>query len=239
MALAQEIIDQIEKISKARENRKTPAEKDPRFKFRGTRVPILRSIFKEHKKEFLALTEKQQIKLIDKLMKKGMSEEILIAINFMGCIPNYFSEEKMPQLDKWISGLYSWSGIDHMAIELIQLLIYQDWPLMKRQLKEWATSENYWKRRLAAASFCRRIAKEKEYRTTGLQICEQLALDEEDMVRKGVGWALQDMMRHDDPRVLKLLKKLRKKGASSTVILYALRKVPKSVKEEVLAIPNK
>lgn len=231
--LVKQIVDSIDEHSQSRQNLKTPAEKDPRFKFRGTRVPILRSIFKENRKAFHELPQKQRIQFISGLMNTGMAEEQLIAINFMGCIPEYFASSKMKQLDKWVGMLYGWSRIDHISIELIQDLVRQDFSLMEKWLVKWSESPDYWRRRLSVVAFVRKIAAEKKYRPLALKLCEKLAFDEEDMVRKGVGWCLQDLMRQDDPRVLKLVMKLRKQGAPSVVISYALRKVSKEIRQSV------
>lgn len=230
------IVAAIELASAKRSNRKTPSEKDPRFQFRGTRVPILRSIFKAKKNEFLANNEADRVALIDALMKTNMAEEQLIAISFMGLMPKFFSSSTMKQLDRWLGMLHGWSLIDHLSIELIRSLLEQDEELLFEWIEKWSRSKSYWKRRLSAVAFVRKIAAQRRFHARALELCERLAFDEEDMVQKGVGWCLQDLMRTGEPAVFELLCKLRKEAAPSTVIAYALRKSSPEIKDSVRLI---
>lgn len=233
--MTEQIISAIEEASAIRSNLKGPSEKDPNYRFRGTRVPILRSITKQFKKEFLQQNVTQRVTIIDELIKTGMAEEQLIAISLMAFMPTYFRSPKMKQLDGWLNQLHGWSLIDHLSVELIRLLQEQDRPLMYQWIDKWSTSRNYWKRRLSAVAFVRKIAGQKSFHPKALEVCERLAYDKEDMVQKGVGWCMQDLMRTGEPAVLKSLKKMQKKGASSTVILFSLRKSDPELKKSVLA----
>jgi 3-methyladenine DNA glycosylase AlkD len=64
-------------------------------------------------------------------------------------------------------------------------------------LRKWNQSYNKWKRRASVVVFTRRIAKDGRFIDEALDLCENLIWDEEDLVRKGVGWALKDNMRSD------------------------------------------
>ena len=69
-----------------------------------------------------------------------------------------------------------------------------------------------------------------------LELCNNLLWDNEDLVRKGVGWALKDNMRFDKKRVVEYVKDLRRKGVSSTITLYAIRDLKGEERREVLRI---
>src|SRR5439155_510076 len=81
----------------------------------------------------------------------------------------------------------------------------------------------------------RRIMREFRPQLRALPLNERL-----DLVRKGVGWALKDLMRGDRERVLEYVKELRRRGVSSTVTLYAIRDLDGRERQEVLAVrPNR
>ena len=84
--------------------------------------------------------------------------------------------------------------------------------------------------------FTRRVAEGGKFIDEALDLCETLIWDEEDLVRKGVGWALKDNMRADKERVLSYVKSLRRRGVSSIVTLYAIRDLKGDERNEVLNI---
>jgi 3-methyladenine DNA glycosylase AlkD len=69
-----------------------------------------------------------------------------------------------------------------------------------------------------------------------LELCDNLIWDREDLVRKGVSWALKDIMRGDRKRVLEYVKGLRRKGVSAVITLYAIRGLREEEQKEFLKI---
>ncbi len=84
--------------------------------------------------------------------------------------------------------------------------------------------------------FTRRLAKDGQFIDEALDLCEQLIWDEDDLVRKGVGWALKDNMKADKDRVLSYVKDLRRRRVSSVITLYAIRGLKGEEKKDVLRI---
>ena len=80
-------------------------------------------------------------------------------------------------------------------------------------------------RRASVVLFTRKVARSGKYNDVALAQCENLKHDPEDMVRKGVGWSLKDLMRSDKKRVLEYVMSLREQGVSSVITLYALRDI--------------
>ncbi len=84
--------------------------------------------------------------------------------------------------------------------------------------------------------FVRKIGASGRYPTHGLDVCERLIADSNDLVRKGVGWALKDLMRGDRETVLDYVANLRKRGVTSVITLYALRDIRGVERQRILAI---
>jgi 3-methyladenine DNA glycosylase AlkD len=83
-------------------------------------------------------------------------------------------------------------------------------------------------------AFVRKIGESGEFTEEALRLCENLVGDPEDLVRKGVGWALKDVMRGDRERVLAYVKDLRRRGVSATITLYAIRDLRGAERDEML-----
>jgi 3-methyladenine DNA glycosylase AlkD len=106
-------------------------------------------------------------------------------------------------------------------------------------LWKWNQSSNQWKRRASVIVFTRSIATSGRFIDETLSLCQNLIWDKEDLVRKGVGWALKDTMRADKEKVLEYVKSLRRRGVSSVITLYAIKDLKGQEREEVLKIRKK
>ena len=84
--------------------------------------------------------------------------------------------------------------------------------------------------------FVRKAAKSGEFTDEVLHLCDNLIWDEEDIVQKGVGWALKDNLRPAPDRIIPYIKDLRRRGVSSTITLYAIRDLKGAKRQEVLEI---
>jgi hypothetical protein len=119
-------------------------------------------------------------------------------------------------------------------------VLLQRYPLEAVALMpRWSDSSNRWKRRTSVVTFTRRLAMEGEFIDEALAICERLRFDEEDLVRKGVGWALKDAMRASPGakrRVIGMVKAMRGEGVSAVVTLYAVRDLQGAERESVLSV---
>ena len=91
-----------------------------------------------------------------------------------------------------------------------------------------------WKRRASVVAFTRTVGASGQFTKEALSLCDNLAFNEEDLIRKAVGWALKDLMRGNKKQVLAYVKKLRRQGASAVVTLYAIRELKGKERREVL-----
>jgi len=84
--------------------------------------------------------------------------------------------------------------------------------------------------------FVRKIGASGEFTDEALELCQNLIWDEDDLVQKGVGWALKDTMRGANEQVIEDVKDLRRWGVPSTITLYAIRDLKGGERKAVLAI---
>ena len=101
---------------------------------------------------------------------------------------------------------------------------------------KWNLSENMWKRRASIVSFTKKIPLEEKFIDQIFHLCNNLIWDEEDLIKKAVGWVLKDNMHRDKSRIIEYVKNLRKKGVSSKIISYAIQNLSSEERAKILQI---
>ena len=139
-------------------------------------------------------------------------------------------------LDNLPQHFTSWSHVDHLSLGVIQPLLGGYRKETLELLDDWSQSPVRWKRRASIVTFTREIAKSGDFTEEVVSLCEKLIWDEEDIVQKGVGWALKDNLRSAPDRILPYIKDLRRRGVPSAITLYAIRDLRGAEREEVLAV---
>lgn len=202
----------------------------------GIKAGVLDKLLKQHRDEIKKLSCKEALALAQMLYKDKIEDTILagnfVLQNKIDCI----GKSELPFLDKALDYFCSWSTVDDFCIDVLQpvLLKYPNDTL--RFLKKWNQSKNMWKRRASVVAFVRKIGESGKFTNEALALCENLIFAKEDLVQKGVGWCLKDVMRGNKKKVFDYVKKLRKRSVPATITLYAIRDLKGTEREEVLTI---
>jgi len=134
-------------------------------------------------------------------------------------------------LDRYVN---NWGHTDGLALWLLGASIAND-PTLIEGLGPWTGSRNRWKRRAAAVAMvpsARRALHTREI----FRIAQPLVPDDDDMVRKGVGWLLKETYPKKPREVVRFLMPWRGK-APRLVLRYAAEKMSATDRATVLAIP--
>ena len=161
----------------------------------------------------------------------GHSPIYALALSVRELGPQHFE-----RLDRMADGFTGWSHVDDFCISVLQPLLIAHRAETLELLERWNRSPNRWKRRASVVAFVRKVGESGEFTEEALRLCENLVGDREDLVQKGVGWALKDVMRGDRERVLGYVKELRRRGAPATITLYAIRDLRGPERERVLGV---
>ncbi|MDP3770335.1 MAG: DNA alkylation repair protein [bacterium] len=229
-----------------RHENKQAAEEDKKYhkydghRSLGIKAPVLDELLKKYKAEIKALSCKEAFALAQMLYKDKIEETILagnfVLQNKIDCI----GKSELPFLDKALDCFCSWSTIDDFCIDVLQPVLLKYPKDTLRFLKKWNRSKNMWKRRVSVVAFVRKVGESGKFTNEALVLCENLIWDKEDLVQKGVGWCLKDIMRGDKKTVFDYVKKLRKRGVPATITLYAIRGLKSKERTEILrATPGK
>jgi len=132
-------------------------------------------------------------------------------------------------LDRYV---HNWGHTDGLSLWLLGASIAND-PTLIDHLDAWTKSKNRWKRRAAAVALVPSARRGLHTREI-FRIAEPLIPDEDDMVRKGVGWLLKETYPKKPVETVKFLLP-RKEKASRVVLRYAAEKMSAVDRERILA----
>jgi 3-methyladenine DNA glycosylase AlkD len=202
----------------------------------GLPTPEFHKMMKVFRPRFLECSLQERLDLAAQLLKEHVGELGHVGIHIVALSaaelgPNHFSF-----LDSMPDDFRSWSHVDHFCGDVMMPLLWKYREETLALVEEWNHSSIRWKRRASVVTFTRKVGKSGEFTGEVLRLCENLVRDKEDIVQKGVGWALKDNLRSAPERILPYIKDLRRRGVSSTIILYAIRDLKGAQREEVLSV---
>lgn len=200
----------------------------------GIEASIRHRILKQFKTKIKGLNCKEALILARKLYATKIEEFALSGNYVLQIKSDCLGVKQLPYLDKNLDYFKSWSTTDVFCTDILQSILLKNPKETINLLKKWNKSRNIWKRRASVVAFVRKIGENGKFTDTVLKLCGNLIYDKEDLVRKGVGWALKDNMRGNKEKVFVYVKNLRKKKISSTIILYAIRDLKTFERKEIL-----
>ena len=148
-------------------------------------------------------------------------------IHLLRRFKRHIKSEHFPRFDSWVDYLTNWANTDNLCAGVIYLSVMDD-PSLADTLIEWTASNNRWRRRASTVTMVK-IASRGEMLDDVFRIADSLMTDEDDMVRKGVGWMLKVASMKHPGEVHEYLVKW-KTRSSALVLRYASEKLPKELK---------
>jgi 3-methyladenine DNA glycosylase AlkD len=188
----------------------------------GLSAPILDKVLKKYRKEIKTLTFAEALDLATRLTRSKTEEETLAANFVLQIHLTSFTEKELSFLDKHANNLVSWSTTDDFCIDVVQPILLRYPRSVLQLLKKWNKEKHVWKRRASVVAFVRKVGESGKFTKEVISLTNNLVKSKEDLVLKGVGWALKDNLRGNRPVMMKHILSLRQKGVSPVVISYAL-----------------
>jgi hypothetical protein len=175
--------------------------------------PESKAIFRLHRQEIRRLPLRGRLHLARWLT---LSDEIH-GTGFANAVLELSAKELDPTdfdyLDEHLNHFRGWGPTDDFCINVLQPLLWKYPGQTLELLQQWNRSENPWKRRASVVVYTRKVGASGKFTRETLELCENLLRDKEDLVQKGVGWALKDGMRGDRTQVLEYVKTLRRRAS--------------------------
>ena len=207
------------------------------YKSYGLRVPEIENIVKKYMRQFKDLSLTERFNLARKFYKSDYIAQTNFGLKLLEISIPQLKPQNFEFLDKILNYITHWGPTDSFSLNIMQPLLREHTNETKQLIQKWNNSDHLWKKRASVVTFTRKIGAEGIYVDFLLELCDNLIWDKEDLVRKAVGWALKDnMIGRNKEKVLNYVKSLRKRGVSSTITLYAIRKLKGKEREAILKI---
>lgn len=172
------------------------------------------------------------VAVADNLFNGNVLEEKILAVLLLepcvaDCTPAHFK-----LFESWLDRVNTWADHDGLVQYIIGPMIVAD-PRRVRRVFVWSRSRNRWRRRASAVALLRGTNRGLFWDEVQ-QITRVLLEDEDDMVRKGLGWLLRETARYDGPRTMPLLMSIRQ-DAPRLVLRTACERLSPAQRAKVLA----
>jgi len=183
-----------------------------------------RDILRDHGSDFL-------VKIADKLFSGNVLEEKVAAVFLLEKMDAQFGDREFRMFESWLSRISSWADHDGLVHYLIAPMVATD-PKRVKDVFRWAKSPDRWHRRAACVAMIRG-ARAKMFFPKIVKLSDSLLADEDDMVRKGLGWLLRETAKFDAKRTVPYLMKIRGR-APRLVLRTACETLPTAAKKSIL-----
>ena len=168
------------------------------------------------------------LNLGDTLVSTGKFEEADFAIQFILSKKEEFSPETFERIGKWLeNGIQNWANTDVLCMLVLSEFFFNE-IIQPKDFTNWTQSKSKWKRRAVPVTFVETIKKGFKIEPV-LSVIEQLMLDEEEDVQKGLGTLLREIWKKQPDLAETFLLKW-KDTCGRKIIQYATEKMDKNNK---------
>jgi len=169
------------------------------------------------------------LKLGDLLIKDGKYEEVFFAIWFVSKFQKEFTPKTLDRFYKWIdTGVKNWAHSDVLSGEILSPFLTNNIVTLDK-FADWRKSKNKWHRRAVPVTMIKYLKNEPVTKTL-LEFIDPIMMDEEKVVRQGLGWFLREAWKRNPVPVERFLVKWKDK-CGRLIIQYATEKMKPKEKE--------
>ena len=170
--------------------------------------------------------------LAEELLKAGSWEEGSVGLDLVQRHKRNFREKDFDTFERWLRDyIGNWAHTDSIAPHIFGELV-EMYPALPIKVFKWTKSSNRWMRRASAVTYVLH-ARHGKFHEWVYRTADILLGDEDDMVRKGLGWMLKCASQSDEASVVDYL--LRNHDKTSRLVLrYATEKMKQENRKLIL-----
>jgi 3-methyladenine DNA glycosylase AlkD len=201
---------------------------------RGWRTADLRRVARGWRREILRQCDLTFLfRVADRLFAGTINEEKTVAVFLLENITDKFGDEEFRLLESWLPRISNWSDHDGLVHYLIAPMMVAK-PTRTGRVFHWAKSRNRWFRRASCVALIQG-ARRKMFFSEITRLSGALLSDDDDMVRKGLGWLLRETAKADAPRAAPYLMSIRTR-APRLVLRTACETLPSATRKPILKV---
>ena len=206
----------------------TPEQRRPAY---GVAAPERKRIAQDIYREIKLWPVADRDRLCLALWESGLSEEGSLVCYVYRRFARTCGAREFRLFTRWLDRhVHNWGHTDGVALWLLGALIAND-PSLIARLEPWTRSPNRWKRRAAAVALVPSARRGLHTRQI-FRVAAPLITDQDDLVRKGVGWLLKETYPKKPAETVRFLLPWRAK-APRLVLRSAAEKMPASDRARV------
>ena len=203
------------------------------IKSHGWRTAALRHEAVQQRREILELHGLDfLVQVADKLFASPVLDEKNFAVFLLEKLTDQLGDEQFRLLESWLPRIASWADHDALVYYLIGNMIVAK-PWRKAAVFHWAKSRDRWHRRAACVALIPGTRR-RMFFTEIVRLSNFLLQDEDDMVRKGLGWLLRETAKADARKTIPHLMRIRR-TAPRLVLRTACETLSAASKNKILA----
>jgi len=172
------------------------------------------------------------LQVANKLFAGRCLEEKVFAVLLLEKLTDQFGDPEFRLFESWLARVSSWADHDALVHYLIAPMIAAE-PARVPCVFRWAKSRDRWHRRAACVALIRG-ARRKMFFSEIQHLSKFLLSDQDDMVRKGLGWLLRETAKADPKRAVPYLISIRQR-TPRLVLRTACETLPVATRRRILA----
>lgn len=176
------------------------------------------------------------VRVADQLFSGSTLEEKVVAVFLLEKLDNEFGDREFKLFESWLDRISSWADHDALVHDLIAPMVVSK-PMRARMVFRWAKSPKRWHRRAACVALIRG-ARTRMFFPEITKLSDLLLADNDDMVRKGLGWLLRETAKFDPKQTVPYLMKIRK-SAPRLVLRTACETLSPGAKRRIVGPPSR
>jgi len=189
----------------------------------GVASPELKRIAQRTYRQLKEFPVSERDRFCTELWKGGTNEEGALVCYVYRRFAKQCSAREFGLFTRWLDRyVANWGHTDGLSLWLLGASIANE-PALIGELDAWTRSKNRWKRRASAVALVP-SARRGLYTREIFRIARPLVHDEDDMVRKGVGWLLKETYPKKPAETMRFLMPFRA-TAPRLVLRYAAEKM--------------
>ena len=198
----------------------------------GIKTAEVNKIAMEFYKQIKTYSRQDILAICEELWKSQYLEEAIISCKLTETLKKQYEPSDFKVFERWVNKYVdNWATCDTLCNHTIGTFIMM-YPEYLNDLKKWAKSTNRWKKRASAVTLII-PARKGLFLEAIFEIADILLMDKDDIVQKGYGWMLKAASESNQKEVFDYVVS-KKEVMPRTALRYAIEKMPKELKEEVM-----
>jgi 3-methyladenine DNA glycosylase AlkD len=174
----------------------------------GTGAASVRNVRRKYSRTLKQENPERLLAVVTALVRSGAWDDRLVGFELLLSHSGAFRELNDELVEQLADGLADWGSVDLFGVT-ISGPAWREGLVFDTRISAWARSSDRWRRRLALVSTVPLNSKARggsgDARRT-LLVCRQLKADRDDMVVKGVSWALRELAKRHPTAVTQFMR---------------------------------